>query len=136
MPAPTRARRALGAVLGALVLVVGGLLAATPSVATDRPDRPHRPDQALLLPFPDTRGEVRPQATIEDEEAFCRWLTGFYVAHPTYYTVRAYNCRSTDIFVKGEYLNGGFSTCVLIPARHSRHLGGSVIKPIEDAQIC
>ena len=37
--------------------------------------------------------------------------------HPTYYTVRVYNCRTTDVFVKGVYLNGTFGTCVLVPAR-------------------
>ena len=85
---------------------------------------------------PGTGGVVQPFATIEGEEEFCRWLTGVYVNHPTYYTVRVYNCRHTDIFVKAVYLNGTFGTCVLVPARHSRHLGGSVVKPIDDAQIC
>jgi hypothetical protein len=74
--------------------------------------------------------------TIEGEEEFCRWLTGVYVNHPTYYTVRVYNCRSSDVFLKGVYLNGTFGTCVRVPARSSRHLGGSVLKPLDDAQIC
>ena len=111
--------RALATALSALVLVVGGIAAAAPSVASD--DQPTvstqpAPDAALLRGQLGT-GLVRPQATIEDEEAFCQWLTGVYVNHPTYYTVRVYNCRSTDIFVKGVYLNGTFGTCVLVPAR-------------------
>jgi hypothetical protein len=124
------ARRALVTAVGALALVLGGIAAAAPSVAADV-----SPDPALLRAQLGG-GLVQPQATIEDEEDFCKWLTGVYVNHPTYYTVRVYNCRSTDIFVKGIYLNGTFGTCVLVPARHSRHLGGSVVKPLDDAQVC
>ena len=130
MPTPARARRALVSVLSALALLVGAVVAAGPSVAADRLD------PAPLQPQRGTGGVVQPYATIEGEEAFCKWLTGIYVNHPTYYTVRVYNCRRTDVFVKAVYLNGTFGTCVLVPARHSRHLGGSVVKPIDDAQIC
>jgi len=130
MRTPARTRRALVSVLSALTLLGGGIAAAAPSVAGDRLD------PALLEVQTGTGGVVRPFATIEGEEEFCKWLTGVYVNHPTYYTVRVYNCRQTDIFVKAVYLNGTFGTCVLVPARHSRHLGGSVVKPIDDAQIC
>lgn len=130
MPTPARTRRALLSGLSALALLAGGIVAATPAAAADRLD------PALLEVQKGTGGVVRPFATIENEEAFCKWLTGVYVNHPTYYTVRVYNCRHTDIFVKAVYLNGTFGTCVLVPARHSRHLGGSVVKPIDDAQIC
>ncbi|MBO3083805.1 hypothetical protein [Cellulomonas fengjieae] len=129
MPAPVRSRPVLGAVLAAVVLVLGGIVAAAPSTATELEPSLERVD---LRPG----GDVQPQATIENEEAFCGWLSGFYVNHPTYYTVRVYNCRHTDIFIKGVYLNGSFATCVLVPARHSRHLGGSIVRPMEDAQIC
>lgn len=134
MPAPVRTRPAL-AVLGALVLVLGGIVAAAPSVAApsvaaDRLDPTL--ERVELAPG----GDVRPQATIENEEAFCGFLSGWYVNHPTWYTVRVYNCRHTDIFIKGVHLNGTFATCVLVPARHSRHIGGSIVKPMEDAQIC
>lgn len=130
MRTPARTRRALVSVLSALTLLGGGIAAAAPAVAGDRLD------PALLEVQTGTGGVVRPFATIEGEEEFCKWLTGVYVNHPTYYTVRVYNCRQTDIFVKAVYLNGTFGTCVLVPARHSRHLGGSVVKPIDDAQIC
>ncbi|WP_315097528.1 hypothetical protein [uncultured Cellulomonas sp.] len=137
MPAPARARRALVTVLSTLALVLGGLVAATPSAAADAPSPTIESlDPGLLRARIGTGVVVRPQATIEGEEAFCKWLTGVYVNHPTYYTVRVYNCRYTDIFVKGVHLNGTFGTCVLVPARSSRHLGGSVVKPIDDAQIC
>ncbi|KQR16717.1 hypothetical protein [Cellulomonas sp. Leaf334] len=130
MPTPARTRRALLSGLSALALLAGGIVAAAPAVAADRLD------PALLEVQRGSGGVVQPFATIENEEAFCKWLTGVYVNHPTYYTVRVYNCRSTDIFVKAVYLNGTFGTCVLVPARHSRHLGGSIVKPIDDAQIC
>jgi len=123
MPAPAHARRALTAVLSTLVLLLGGLVAAGPSAAAPSP-------------APDGDGLVQTFATIEDEEAFCRWLTGIYVNHPTYYTVRVYNCRHTAVFMKGVHLNGTYGTCVLVPARSSRHLGGSIIKPMENAQVC
>ncbi|WP_456846286.1 hypothetical protein [Cellulomonas sp. P5_C6] len=127
------ARRALVTAVAAATLALGSLAVAAPSVAADSPvvADPTLPRAALSA-----GGVVQPQATIEGEEAFCAWLTGVYVNHPTYYTVRVYNCRYTDVFVKGTYLNGTFGTCVLVPARHSRHLGGSVVKPLDDAQVC
>ncbi|WP_456788788.1 hypothetical protein [Cellulomonas sp. P5_C5] len=140
MRTPARTRRALVSVLSALTLLAGGVAAAAPSVAaspvTTPPVAADRLDPALLEAQLGTGAVVRPFATIENEEEFCKWLTGTYVNHPTYYTVRVYNCRQTDIFVKPVYLNGTFGTCVLVPARHSRHLGGSVVKPIDNAQIC
>ena len=138
MSAPARSRRALASVLSALVLLLGGLVVAAPSVAAPTPDPSavDRLDPALLDAPRGSGGVVRPFATIEGEEEFCKWLTGNYVNHPTWYTVRVYNCRQTDIFVKAVNLNGTFGTCVLVPARHSRHLGGSLVRPVDDAQIC
>ncbi len=123
-------RRVLTAALGSLALLLVGVAGASAASAATAPD------PALLDPPPTGGAVVRPFATIEGEEEFCRWLTGVYVNHPSYYTVRVYNCRSTDIFVKGVYANGTFGTCVLVPARSSRHLGGSLVKPVDDAQIC
>jgi len=130
MPSHDRARHVLVTALSALALLLGGLVSAVPASAAD--DLDLAPLDAVPVPG----GLVQPLATIEDEEEFCRWLTGLYVNHPTYYTVRVYNCRTTEVFVKGVYLNGTFGTCVLVPARTSRHLGGSVIKPLDDAQVC
>ena len=124
--------RPLATALSVLTLLLGGVVAAAPAQAV----APAPPDSSSLRDRLGEGGTVRPLATIEDEEGFCQWLTGVYVNHPTYYTVRLYNCRQTDIFVKAVFLNGTFGTCVLVPARHSRHLGGSVVKPIDDAQIC
>ncbi|WP_448630012.1 hypothetical protein [Cellulomonas soli] len=75
-------------------------------------------------------------ATIESAEEFCGFLSDIYDSKPSSFTLRTVNCRHTDVFVKGVYRNGGFGPCVLVPARHSRHLGGSLFKPLEKSQIC
>lgn len=126
-----------------LVRAVGGLAVATGGVLVAVPALGAVPDgseiSATLSPPPGAAGdgEVGVQATIEDAEEFCGpVLGGVYVFKPTPYTVRSVNCRDSDVFVKGRYSNGSFGTCVLVPARHSRHLGGSVLKPMADAQLC
>ncbi|GCD20290.1 hypothetical protein ACFO3K_09960 [Cellulomonas algicola] len=119
-----------------LAVATGGVLVAAPALGavTDDPEM-----STTLTPPPGVTddGTVGILATIEDAEAFCGpALGGVYVFKPTPYTVRSVNCRDTDVFVKGRYSNGSFGTCVLVPARHSRHLGGSVLKPMADAQLC
>lgn len=108
-----------------LALVVGGVVATAPAAGA-----------RTLPPGVPTGGEVGVLATIESAEEFCGFLSDVYVHKPTWYTVRTVNCRSTDVFVKGRYANGSFGTCVLVPARHSRHLGGSLLRPMEASQIC
>jgi len=126
--------RAVPVAVAALALGAALTLGAAPAQAgpVAGPDVPVQPLPALSQP----RSGVGVMSTIEDEEAWCGYLTGVYVFHPAYYSVRTINCRYTDVFVKPVYLNGTFGTCVLVPARHSRHLGGSVLKPIEESQIC
>ncbi|NKY41142.1 hypothetical protein [Cellulomonas septica] len=119
-----------------LAVATGGVLVAAPALGavTDDPET-----STTLTPPPGAAddGTVGILATIEDAEEFCGpALGGVYVFKPTPYTVRSVNCRDTDVFVKGRYSNGSFGTCVLVPARHSRHLGGSVLKPMADAQLC
>ncbi|WP_273654123.1 hypothetical protein [Cellulomonas fimi] len=135
---PVRARLLRAAV--GLAVATGGLLVAAPAVAAPAVatvgDDPT--EVATLTPPPGASdGDVGIMATIEDAEAFCgAALGGVYVFKPTPYTVRSVNCRYSDVFVKGRFSNGTFGTCVLVPARHSRHLGGSVLKPMADAQLC
>ncbi|MDC7122921.1 hypothetical protein OMK64_15415 [Cellulomonas fimi] len=134
---PVRARL-LRAATG-LAVAVGGVLVAAPALAAVDPaaDQPPTGATSTVPPGAADVGEVGIQATIEDAEEFCgAALGGVYVFKPTPYTVRSVNCRSSDVFVKGRYSNGTFGTCVLVPARHSRHLGGSVLKPMVDAQLC
>jgi hypothetical protein len=132
-----RARVARAAV--GLAVATGGALVSAPALGA-APDAPDAPEiSATLIPPPGAAGdgEVGVLATIEDAEAFCGpALGGVYVFKPTPYTVRSVNCRDSDVFVKGRFSNGSFGTCVLVPARHSRHLGGSVLKPMADAQLC
>ena len=118
-----------------LVVGAAGALVAVPAVAVD--EAAETGVDLVLVPEPGgSAGQVGVFATIEDESAFCGALTGVYVSKPTWYTVRTVNCRHSDIFVKGHYLNGSFGPCVLVPARNSRHLGGSLLKPMEDSRIC
>ncbi|MFC0716022.1 hypothetical protein [Cellulomonas biazotea] len=137
-PAPRAARATAVSratrVVASLALVVGGLAVAVPAGAADEAPAPTT-DRVLVAPGGAGRG-VGVQATIENEEEFCSFLSDVYVYKPAYYSVRTINCRHSDVFVKGRYLNGTYGTCVLVPARHSRHLGGSVLKPMEDSQIC
>ncbi|GAA3802761.1 hypothetical protein [Cellulomonas soli] len=128
-------RRSL-AVLAATTLAVGlGSGIGSPALADDDGPVAGTSLPVVDLPAPEG-GAATPMATIESAEEFCGWLSGIYDSKPSSYTVRTINCRSTDVFVKGVYRAGGFGPCVLVPARHSRHLGGSLLKPIEKSQIC
>ncbi|QHT56358.1 hypothetical protein GXP71_09900 [Cellulomonas sp. H30R-01] len=119
-----------------LAVATGGVVVAAPALGAVT----HDPGTSATLTPPRGAvddGTVGILATIEDAEEFCGpVLGGVYVFKPTPYTVRSVNCRDTDVFVKGRYSNGSYGTCVLVPARHSRHLGGSVLKPMADAQLC
>lgn len=133
-PHVRRGRPGLAAL--AVSVLTAGLCAtgAVPAVADDGP-QPGTSLPVVDQPAPDG-GHATPMATIESAEEFCSWMTGIYDAKPSSYTLRTINCRYTDVFVKGVYRNGGFGPCVLVPARHSRHLGGSLLKPFEKSQIC
>ncbi|MGN8245692.1 hypothetical protein ACTHAM_002817 [Cellulomonas soli] len=130
-PATRRVRTALAA------LVVAGLtVTALAGPASADEDGPVAGTSLPVVTLPTPDSGTRPMATIEDAEEFCSWMTGIYDSKPSSFTVRTVNCRTTDVFVKGVYRNGGFGPCVLVPARHSRHLGGSLLKPLEKSQIC
>ncbi|MGY4643160.1 hypothetical protein [Cellulomonas sp. URHB0016] len=124
--------------LASVLLGAALCLGVAPAHATDATGPVAGGDLAVeaVSGLPQTHAGAEVTATIEDEDAWCGYLTGVYVYKPAYYSVRTINCRSTDVFVKPVYLNGTFGTCVLVPARHSRHLGGSVVRPMEESQIC
>lgn len=84
---------------------------------------------------PDDTG-VRPQATIENEEAWCSYLSGHYLAFPSPWSARIINCRHSDLFVAPLFSDGSRGMCVLVPARHSRHLGGNVVRRVVDIRLC
>ena len=76
-----------------------------------RPSPPTASDPSLLEAQRASGGVVQPYATIENEEAFCKWLTGIYVNHPTSYTVRVYQLPAHGRLRQGR-----------VPQRHVRHL--------------
>ncbi|MBO0922834.1 hypothetical protein J1G42_18600 [Cellulomonas sp. zg-ZUI222] len=86
-------------------------------------------------PLPRT-GDARPQATIEDEEAWCSYLSSYYLAFPSPWSARVINCRHSALFVAPLYSDGSRGMCVLVPARHSRHLGGNIARWVTDIRLC
>ena len=88
------------------------------------------------LPLPDDRGAVRALATVEDADAWCDYLSSYYLAFPTPWSARVINCRSSDLFVAPVYSDASLGMCVLVPARHSRHLGGNVARWVTDIRLC
>lgn len=118
----------------AAALVVG----ASPAHADARPGPAGAglPVGVAAPPVPHPGVGAAPQATIEDEEDFCGYLTGVYDYKPAYFTVRTINCGYSTTFVKAVYARGGYGLCLPVPARSSRHLGGSLFKPVEKSQLC
>lgn len=88
-----------------------------------------------IVPAPDDHG-ARPQATIESAEAWCSYLSSHYLAFPSPWSARVINCRHADIFVAPLFSDGSRGMCVLVPARHSRHLGGNVVRAVVDIRLC
>lgn len=146
-PAP-RARRAgtAGLVTAVLTGLVAGLLsaaAAAPALASL--PQPVAPRTVLPGPaggdatspgVPEPGHEAQPLATVEDEEAWCSYLSSHYLAFPSPWSARVYNCHHTAMFVAPVFSNGTVGMCVLVPARHSRHLGGNVGKWVTDIRVC
>ncbi|WP_136519383.1 hypothetical protein [Cellulomonas telluris] len=138
-------RPAVGARLRAAALVAGLTAALAAAVVTS-------PAAATSLPAPVTPGTVvpaapadglappaegtQPLATIEDEEAWCSYLTSYYLAFPSPWSARVYNCQHRAMSVAPVYSNGTVGSCVRVPARHSRHLGGNVAKWVTDIRVC
>ncbi|UZN01965.1 hypothetical protein [Cellulomonas sp. S1-8] len=129
-----RTRRRVGALLAVVVTVATALPAAaaiddqTPAGPTVLQDT----DGTGTLPG----GGTRPQATIEDEDAWCSYLSSSYLSFPSPWSARVINCRDSDLFVAPVYSDGGLGMCVLVPARHSRHLGGSITRWVTDIRYC
>ncbi len=125
-----RARRR--AVVGlALAVGLGGIVApATAGVAAAT----SAVGGVSTLPGPDV--DVRPMATIENEEEWCSYLSSYYLAFPSPWSARVYNCRHSAIFIAPLFSDGSRGLCVLVPARHSRHLGGNVAKWVTDIGLC
>ncbi|MFC8193289.1 hypothetical protein ACFUMH_16670 [Cellulomonas sp. NPDC057328] len=124
----------VGLLAGVLTAVVAAPALAVAPVPVDRgaglPAAPARPG----LPVP---GEgVEPLATIEDEEDWCSYLSSYYLASPSPWSARVYNCQHRSMFVAPVFSDGSAGMCVLVPARHSRHLGGNVARWVTDIRVC
>jgi|GEM_PF-1229201 len=142
-----RARHRTGAVLAVVVATVAtalpaaatGLGATTgsgtePAVGAGASLEPGASGTGAL-PAPGN-GTVRPQDTIEDEEAWCGYLSSYYLSFPSPWSARVINCRHSGLFVAPVYSDGSLGMCVLVPARHSRHLGGNIARWVTDIRLC
>lgn len=135
----TRAARAVAGLVGALAVVLVGAALTSPALAAPAPPGPV--DRSAIAPAADgagttPTGTVRPLATIEDEEAWCSYLSSYYLAFPSPWSARVYNCQHHAMSVAPVYSNGTVGSCVRVPARHSRHLGGNVAKWVTDIRVC
>lgn len=119
-----RRRRRTGLVAAVLTAVagIGPATATTGDLVVDAPVTPGRGVGVL--------------ATIEDAEAWCSSLSDYYLRFTSPWAARVINCRRNDIFVQPLYHDGTTSLCVLVPARHSRHLGGSITHRVVDVRLC
>ncbi len=128
-----RTRRAAAAIVLLVVLAV-----ALPATATalggrdDATDGSARHDAAPRAVV----GDARDLPTVEDEDSWCAYLASHYVSFPSPWTARVINCRHGDLFVAPVHSDGSHGMCVLVPARHSRHLGGSIARWVTDTRLC
>jgi len=139
--AHVRRRRRAAVVLAAVAAVgiavpavaqAGGPVVGLPTatVAVERPAALPTPQRA-----PGTAGTT-PLATVEDESTWCSYLSSHYLTFPSPWSARVINCRESRLFVAPVYSDGGLGMCVLVPARHSRHLGGNVARWVTDIRLC
>lgn len=135
---PHRVAAVVAAVAAAGIAVPAVAQAGSPPVAasaTQVVERPAVPVTTQALPGTTSGGAV-PQATVEDESAWCAYLSSHYLTFPSPWSARVINCRSSQLFVAPVYSDGGLGMCVLVPARHSRHLGGNVARWVTDIRLC
>ncbi|MBO3088688.1 hypothetical protein [Cellulomonas dongxiuzhuiae] len=134
-----RGRRARRRVTTALA--VAAVVATTlPSAATARDAGAARSaatstDRSVAAPPAADLDAVTTPGT-EDAEIWCDYLSSYYLAFPSPWTARVINCRSTSLLVAPVRSDGSLGTCVLVPARHSRHLGGNVVRWVTDTRLC
>ncbi|MCC2320249.1 hypothetical protein [Cellulomonas xiejunii] len=122
--------------------VVAAAAAALPTAATARDVGPGvstargaRMADRASVPATDRDAAGR-SAAIEDAEAWCDHVSSYYLAFPSPWSARVVNCRSTDLSVAPVRADGSLGSCVLVPAQHSRHLGGDIIRWVTDIQLC
>ena len=127
---PRRRRRAAAALMLLVVLAVA--LPATTTALGGRADAAAGDERSGT----GTGTDVRELPAVDDEEAWCAYFTSHYVSFPAPWTARVINCRDGDLFVAPVHADGSHGPCVLVPARHSRHLGGSIARWVTDTRLC
>jgi hypothetical protein len=80
--------------------------------------------------------DVATSAAIDDAEAWCDHVSSYYLAFPSPWSARVVNCRSTDLSVAPVHADDSLGSCVVVPARHSRHLGGDIVRWVTDVRLC
>lgn len=124
-----------------VVMVVALVATALPSAAVARGTVTMPPSAGTALEEPAARLAAEGRgagvlATVEDADAWCDYLSSYYLSFPSPWSARVINCRSTTLFVAPVYSDGALGMCVLVPARHSRHLGGNVTRWVTDIRLC
>ncbi|GIG39578.1 hypothetical protein [Cellulomonas phragmiteti] len=131
-----RTRRAASALAAVMLVAIALPTAATAGVAPGTAPTVEQAAQPAPSP-PLPRGTAQgPLATIEDEDAWCAYLSSYYLTFPSPWSARVINCRPGNLFVAPLYSDGTLGMCVLVPARHSRHLGGNVVRWVTDIRLC
>ncbi|MCM0641106.1 hypothetical protein [Cellulomonas wangsupingiae] len=121
--ARTTRRRRTGIAL-AVVLLLATALPAAARAADQR-----------SLPRPGA-GAAQPDDALQDEDAWCSYLESHYLSFPSPWSARVINCGRDALAVAPVYSDEAPGTCVVVPARHSRHLGGNIARWVTDIRLC
>ncbi len=73
---------------------------------------------------------------LSDEDAWCSYLSSQYLSFPAPWTARIINCSGSAVDVAAVRSDGTVGDCVTVPARHSRHLGGTLVAWVTDTRPC
>ena len=112
----------------------GIALAVVLLLATALPAAARAADQRSL-PRPGA-GASQPDDALQDEDAWCSYLESHYLSFPSPWSARVINCGRDALAVTPVYADEAVGTCVVVPARHSRHLGGNIVRWVTDIRPC
>lgn len=76
------------------------------------------------------------ERAVHDEDTWCSYLSSQYLSFPTPWTARVINCSASAVELAPVRADGSLGECVTVPARHSRHLGGSLLSWVADTRPC
>ena len=83
-----------------------------------------------------TAGTGADDRALNDEDAWCSYLSSQYLSFPAPWTARVINCSGSAVDVAAVRSDGSVGDCVTVPARHSRHLGGTLVAWVTDTRPC